>query len=823
MIPRCTIGTGVTGAVRYIMSEGRDPATDKPRPCPETGSRVAWFGGTGFGFAIRTPKDADLARRIMEFGAQNQASRTRPCVKDCLHLSLGWRPGETPTVEDMEAAALEALKALGMENARALFAIHGDEAYAHIHIVASKIDPATGRAYDLKGNYLQLSRWAEQYERAHGGVVCTGRQEANALRDAIRARDGASVLAQITKTRATFTERDLLRLLTKEIKSGRDCAEFARRILSLPDIVPLSDEPESEPSRFSTRSILEAEGYVLRAAQGLNRQSWHGIDAKTRAAVLRHAQFQGITDEQAKALHHSTGADGLALIDGRAGTGKSYTLAAVRTAYEAGGCHVIGLAPTNAVAQDMQRDGFSRAGTIHSELFALNNGRTAWNRKTVVIVDEAAMVDTKLMAMVTAHAFHAGAKLILVGDDRQLSSIDHGGMFSVLKERYGAAELTSVRRQTKDDDRRATELMAEGNFFDALERYEAKGAIHWSATQDQARAALVRRWAADTADDPQRSRFVFAYTNLDVDDLNRDLRRVRELRGELGVPHAFETKHGLALFAVGDRVQVTGTNKPLGLFNGNAGVIETIDGEDITVRLDGKDARCVTFNASAFNEFRHGYAGTIYKGQGRTIDQTYLYHSEHWRSAASYVALSRHRQKAELFVARDIARDVRQLSRQMGRIEERRAASQFYVAGQPPDPVRPLSPSDLLARLADYAPEWRMRVPLRSSPGTQEITRRRRRIGAAPTSSRSSSSSPEASWRPIDAVPVPSPVTPTSRSESRKLPSGDNAVVVANTHSGSRAGLLWAWRQLAAWLMRRIFAPSRPAPKPRQIGPKFER
>ena len=74
----------------------------------------------------------------------------------------------------------EALAAMGMGNARALFAAHNDEGYAHLHIVASKINPDTGRAYDLKGNYLKLSRWAEAYERDHsGGVVCTRREEAN--------------------------------------------------------------------------------------------------------------------------------------------------------------------------------------------------------------------------------------------------------------------------------------------------------------------------------------------------------------------------------------------------------------------------------------------------------------------------------------------------------------------------------------------------------------------------------------------------------------------------------------------------------------------
>ena len=125
----------------------------------------------------------------------------------------------------------------------------------------------------------------------------------------------------------------------------------------------------------------------------------------------------------------------------------------------------------------------------------------------------------------------AGAKLILVGDDRQLSSIDRGGMFGALKDRYGAAGLTEVRRQLKNDDRRATEMMAEGNFHDALASYAARGHIHWTRSPEGARAALVRQWEADSAADPRKTRFVFAYTNVDVDELNRDLRRVRQDAG----------------------------------------------------------------------------------------------------------------------------------------------------------------------------------------------------------------------------------------------------------------------------------------------------
>jgi Relaxase/Mobilisation nuclease domain len=157
--PRVTIGKGITGAVNYARGEGRDPVTrELNKLVPGKESRVEWFGGTGFGFEITSEADIELARKIMEFAALNQHGK---CRLDCVHLSLSWRPGETPTREHMEEQVQSALAAIGMANARALYFAHRDEDYRHVHIVASKINPETGRAYDLKGNYLQLSTWAQ--------------------------------------------------------------------------------------------------------------------------------------------------------------------------------------------------------------------------------------------------------------------------------------------------------------------------------------------------------------------------------------------------------------------------------------------------------------------------------------------------------------------------------------------------------------------------------------------------------------------------------------------------------------------------------------
>ncbi len=177
--------------------------------------------------------------------------------------------------------------------------------------------------------------------------------------------------------------------------------------------------------------------------------------------------------------------------------------------------------------------------------------------------------------------------------------------------------------------------------------------------------------------------------------LNADLRAVRRGRGELGADIHLPTADGDMAFAVHDRIQFTGTDKKRGLYNGAVGTIEAIDGTSVIVRLDRRKENLLTFDAETFKTFRYGYAGTIYKGQGRTIDQTYLYHSDHWRSAASYVALTRHREKAELFVATNTACDIDQLARQMARVDDRRAASQFHLqraesprTSKRPDPAR---------------------------------------------------------------------------------------------------------------------------------------
>lgn len=532
--------------------------------------------------------------------------------------------------------------------------------------------------------------------QAHIGPIRmrTAEAEANtrlaevARANAAAAWDPEAVLETLTRHAATFSVQDLDRYLTKHLgDDAAACAHAKAAVLGHADVLALYD-PESgaDTGRYTTQAVRAEERKVLAVAADVaaGRRWRQSVSEHTAAAV---AKAWSLRADQRAAFDHAVAAGGLKVIEGRAGTGKSHTLQAVRAAHARH--RAIGLAPTNTVAQDLKRDGFAEAATVHGALFALKNGRDHWDSHTVLIVDEAAMLGTRVMGALLAEAACAGAKVILAGDDRQLASIARGGLFAEIKARHGSAEITQVTRQRQDWQRAAAEDLAAGRFQDAVAAFDRHGAITWTITQDEARAALVARWTEETAAKPEASNFVFAYTNKDVDALNADLRQARRARGALGRDHGFATAHGEVTFAVGDRVQFTETRKTSRIYNGNVGTITAIDGLTgrITATIDG-DQREVSWTAGELAGFRHGYAGTIYKSQGKTLERTYLYHTHHWRSAPAYVALTRQREWAQVFVAKETARDVRALARQLARVEEKAASLAYATADELPEALR---------------------------------------------------------------------------------------------------------------------------------------
>jgi hypothetical protein len=525
---------------------------------------------------------------------------------------------------------------------------------------------------------------------------------------------GAVVLDEITRYRATFTRFDVVQALKGEIESAPDREALARAILENPDLVRFK---VGGITRYTTKAVVESERHVLDLATALNEHRWHEATAESVAAKTKR-----LSTEQGRALAHITGPEGLAVLHGQAGTGKTTLLAAGREVYEANGFKVIGLAHQNQVVEGLKQGGFAHANTIDSELWRLAHGRTQWDRLTVLMLDEAAMVDTRRLGMVLAHAEAAGAKVILAGDHKQLPAVERSGLHEVLVRDFGAAVLSEVYRQKESDERQASQLMAQGNFAEALKIYADKGAIHWGEKQSDAIGDLVKKYLEDSAASPDKTRFVFAYTNEAVKQLNCAIRQGRIDRGELADPRSFETTKGEIELAIGDRVQFSATDKLRGIYNGQAGTLRKINGSRLTVELDGQGSS-IEFDSRHFQGFRHGYASTVYAGQGRTIDETYALHTKHLRDTASYVVLTRHSLKTDLFVPQETARTMGDLVRQMARPDDRRAAS-YFLASPTGDKEKPLSPLQLAAWYANLDNHSRSVRAERTIPGAERTSTR---------------------------------------------------------------------------------------------------
>jgi ATP-dependent exoDNAse (exonuclease V) alpha subunit len=95
----------------------------------------------------------------------------------------------------------------------------------------------------------------------------------------------------------------------------------------------------------------------------------------------------------------------------------------------------------------------------------------------VLVVDEAGMLGTRKLARLLDHAQRAGAKVVLVGDDRQLAAIEAGGGFRALRLRLGASALRENRRQQQPWERQALEAMRDGDIDQAVAAYREHGRL----------------------------------------------------------------------------------------------------------------------------------------------------------------------------------------------------------------------------------------------------------------------------------------------------------------------------------------------------------
>ena len=160
---------------------------------------------------------------------------------------------------------------------------------------------------------------------------------------------------------------------------------------------------------------------------------------------------------------------------------------------------------------------------------------------------------------------------------------------------------------------------------------------------------------------------MMAYTNRDVNELNQGARQYRKLYGELrGPEHTFMTEKGERNFCTGDRIIFLRNEHSLGVRNGSLGTVENINwGGILAVKLDKGDR--VAIDTSMYKDFDHGYAATVHKTQGSTLDHTFVLGSRHFDKHTAYVAMSRHRENVTMYYAKEEFKDFQDLQRVMGR------------------------------------------------------------------------------------------------------------------------------------------------------------
>jgi Ti-type conjugative transfer relaxase TraA len=461
--------------------------------------------------------------------------------------------------------------------------------------------------------------------------------------------DPTVALQALTYQRSTFTHQDIAKFLHTRTSGAKQFEAAYLKVTTSKELVALGLD-EGNRMRFTTRDMLEAEKSLLNRSAAMMGRRGHGVSASRQAAVLAPSV---LSEEQRSAFEHVVGEGDVKAIVGVAGSGKSTLLAAARQAWEGQGLKVKGAALSGIAAENLEVASGIKSRTLASLEYAWKDGRDALTRDDVLVIDEAGMIGTKQLERFLAAADKARAKVVLVGDPEQLQAIEAGAAFRGVIGEIGMSELTQVRRQRQGWAREATQALAAGRTGEALAAYEQAGAIVAADTRAQARAQLLEAWAKDARTAPAESRLILAYTREDVRELNSAAREIRKSRHELGRAESVTTTRGERELAANDRILFLRNEKSLGVKNGSLGTVEAIDHGVLQVRLDGKDQARLIVDTRDYQDLDHGYATTIHKSQGSTVDRAYVLASRYFDRHTSYVALSRHRESATVFYGRE--------------------------------------------------------------------------------------------------------------------------------------------------------------------------
>jgi conjugative relaxase-like TrwC/TraI family protein len=439
------------------------------------------------------------------------------------------------------------------------------------------------------------------------------------------------------------------------------------RALADPSVVPLIGVPGAIEATYSLASVLATEAAIADSLEHhLARTDAPATiaDQAARAIADTGAPIGGLSAEQARAAERiCTSGRGAELVVGVAGAGKTTLLAAVAAAFEASGCEVVGTATAGQAARNLATGANMTASTLASLTGQLVRGERRLGERSVVILDEAGMTDDTDLVRLLAHVQVAGAKLVMVGDHRQLGPVGPGGALAALVARHPDAvhHLGENRRQADPGERSALDQLRDGDVTDAVAWYATRGRIRAVPDRGEALQAAVDAWAADTA--AGRSTALLAWRRANVAELNRLARDWMAATGRLTGPE-LTTPAGVT-YRAGDRVVALAPDHDAAFVTSQRGTIQTVDTDAGSVDVGLDDGRQVTLTGEQLGADRlgHGYATTVHRAQGVTVDRAHLYADGGGRELA-YVAMSRARHLSTAWVVAD---DLDQAAEDLGR------------------------------------------------------------------------------------------------------------------------------------------------------------
>jgi fermentation-respiration switch protein FrsA (DUF1100 family) len=513
---------------------------------------------------------------------------------------------------------------------------------------------------------VDLVRLREQW-RARAAEHGLGRAEVEALLHRCPRELTASELLRLaerllgpeglTEKRSAFSEPDLL-MAWAEVHEQGVAAERLRRIcarfLALPEVERVGQTPQpGRPAFYSTRELLALERAALALVTRGRDAGAPTVPADSVERVIdgRREGFPLAADQEAMVRAAATSGDRVVAVVGRAGGGKTSALHTLAQAFTGAGIPVLAAAPSGTSAEKLGDETGLRSTTLHRLLLDAER-YNGLQRGCVLVVDEAGMAETRVLARVLSLVEKAEGKAILVGDPQQLPAVGAGGLFAAIVEREGALELSDNRRQRDRLEREALEAVRRGIGREYLAFAERRGRLVVSDDPLALRTRLLADWWQAARRDLDGS-VMIAHRRRDVAELNAVARALMEAEGRLG-------RERLEIagreFRAGDRVVCLRNLERLGVRNGTRGTIAQVDRArgGLHVRTDRRDDVCLDRRYLEGGDVRHAYALTGHASQGLTIERAFVLGADAGRLQEwGYVALSRAREETRLYVRGD--------------------------------------------------------------------------------------------------------------------------------------------------------------------------